>query len=212
MDKGDEKDILSLILLVIGMIIFSIISRIGFEQFANWLLWTIALLMSIYMVALFVKFKTIEDISYYRDKSSARIMLDRIFWWGIPIVIAFLLLDLFIITLDIFNTEVNYSIFPIVSGSILIPLGLGWFAAWRNCGILKKSLYISIMSNFIVIFFSIIFFGESISKLYLPSAEYESSIFVTLLTITLSSSLLSYGFTHLLIEKDWIYIEGDYQN
>lgn len=216
MEKGEEKaNIGTVIVGVIVLAMLGVISRIGLEQFAGWLLWLIAVLISIYVIALFFKFKKEKDYSYNEvDEDTVGIILRRIFWWGIPITIGLLILSLIIITSDIFNNlfnaKVNLYILPITLLGIWSPIVFAWLAVWKIFNIKYESFWISIVCFLGTVTLSSIPFEDYIYKLYFPSLEYDSSISITLLIITLVTVIISYGITYVLIKNNRLSSEIDY--
>lgn len=217
MEKGkEEANIGTVIAGVIGLIILGVISRIGLDQFAGWLLWLIAVLMSIYLIGIFYYYYYQKEMDYSYNElydGTIGIILNRIFWWGIPITIVLIIFCLITITSDIFNNlfniKVNYYVLPITLLGILSPIGLAWWVVEKIFNIKYESFWISIVGFICTFTLSLILFEEYVYKLYLPSLEYDSSILITLLIITLVTVIISYGITYFMI-KNRLSSESDY--
>ena len=201
-ERNALEELVKLIFLVIGLLILVTILRNGMTWFASWLLWSIAVLSSIYVIIIFIRVLTNTGL-FEGDVSNA------IFLWGIPLLILILIIVLHS-TIDFFHTEINFYIFPIIFLGILSPIGFAWLVVWKIYNIKKESLWISIICFFVIVVLSSILFEEYVTKLYFPSQEYDSSILIILLIITLLTVLLSYGITYILIEINWISLENDY--
>ena len=201
-ERNALGELVTVIFLVTGLLILGTILRNGMTWFASWLLWSIAILSSIYVIIIFIRVLTNTGL-FEGDVSNG------IFLWGIPLLILILIIVLHI-TIDFFHTEINFYIFPIIFIGILSPIGFAWLVVWKIYNIKKESLWISIICFFVIVVLSSILFEEYVTKLYFPFQEYDSSILIILLIITLLTVLLSCGITYILIEKNWISLENDY--
>lgn len=212
-EGNDLKEFVNLIFLLIGLLILVTILRNGLDWFAGWLLWLMAVLSSIYIIGIFMMVLKKSKNSYARLfelKGTVGDLLNTIFWWGIPsLILIFFIILLYFVTTDLFSVDINFYIFPITVLSILSPIGFAWLAVWIKYNIKEESLWISIICFVVIVILSSIPFKENVNKLYHPSLEYDSSISITLLIITVLTILLNYGITYIFIEKNWIPLKND---
>ncbi|CAG1022739.1 hypothetical protein MTYM_01954 [Methylococcales bacterium] len=212
-DTGNEiETIFGLIFLIIVAAIFLAILKNGIVWFADWLLWLIAVLGSIFIISFIINHQKKSSDSYnemrYTSQDTAYKALKFIFSWGMLLLIGFFIVLLWIITY-FFHPEVNYYTLPVTLVAIWLPLGLAWSLVWKMHKNIEKSFWISLISNFMIFIFSSIFLEDSVSKLYFPSASYSISILIPLFIITLLTVLLSYSITFVLIKKKLIFEEND---
>lgn len=210
--ENEIETISGLIFLIIVAVIVLMVLKNGIAWFADWLLWLIAVLGSISIIGFIINYQKEKSDSYnemgYPLQDTAGIILKFLFSWGTFLLVGFFIILLFII-IYFFHPEVHYHVLPITLASIWLPLGLAWSVVWKMHQNIEKSFWISLTVNFMIFIFSSIFFEDSVSKLYLPSASYSISILITLFIITLLTVLLSYSITFVLIEKKLIFEKND---
>ena len=136
-ENDNSEEFVPLIVLCTVLVILSPILINGITWFAGWLLWLIAVLLSIYLIGAFImvlKKSRYSDGRLFELEGIVGDVLNAIFWWGIPLLILIFIITLYSI-IKWFNAEINFYILPITFLCIWIPIGFAWLVVWKKYNI-----------------------------------------------------------------------------